>query len=323
MIQRFSRTILIALSKAQWAKRMATKWRLGWWAASRFIAGETLEQALEVIRRLNDRGILATLDSLGEHTTNPDEARQAAEEVLQALQGIDASGVRSNVSIKLSQFGLTIDEDLCRDNLRRILECARERNIFIRIDMEDSSLTTVTLEMLKWAWSQGYTDVGIVLQAYLYRTAVDQEWVLVNGGRVRLCKGAYDEPENVAFPNKSDVDANYDTLALMLLEHTQRSGAPQISVDGRRPPIAAFATHDEVRIRYVQEQAKRLSLPRGALEFQMLHGIRRDLQDALAKQGYPVRVYVPYGTQWYPYFMRRLAERPANIGFLIRNFFRR
>ena len=207
-----------------------------------------------------------------------------------------------------------------------ILRRAGELGNFIRIDMEDSSLTGKTLQIWEWAHSPGglgFDSVGIVIQAYLYRSHEDICRILESGGRVRLCKGAYDEPESVAFPQKKDVDANFDRLATLLLEGALKAGSPQISTDGRVPPIAAVATHDELRIRHAQEEIRRLDLPKGAMEFQMLYGIRRDMQEQLAGQGYPVRVYVPYGTHWYPYFMRRLAERPANVWFFLSNFFRR
>jgi proline dehydrogenase len=323
MLGRFLRTFFISLSKAGWAQRFVTRWGLAWRFASRFVAGQDLDQAVRAIQTLNDRGILATLDHLGEHTSRPEEARAAADEVIQALEAIDRSGVRSNISLKLSQLGLILDEDLCRENLGRILARAKALGNFIRIDMEDSSLTAVTLDMLDWAFDQGYDNTGIVIQSYLYRSGEDIRRILARGGRVRLCKGAYDEPAEVAFPAKSDVDANYDRLTTQLFEGALAAGSPPVSADGRFPPIPALATHDDARIRFAREDARRLKLPKGALEFQMLFGIRRDLQDALVADGYPVRVYVPYGTHWYPYFMRRLAERPANVWFFISNFFRK
>ncbi len=266
---------------------------------------------------------MATLDHLGEHTASPEEARRAADEVVCALEAVDRAGVRSNVSIKLSQIGLVLDDALCRENLARILTRARELNTFIRIDMEDSSLTGLTLEMLASARRQGYDNVGIVVQSYLYRSADDIKAIMAQNGRVRLCKGAYDEPSSVAFAQKSAVDENYDRLAAELIAAALKTGAQQVSTDGRFPPIPDFATHDPARIQFIQAEARRQGLPKGGLEFQMLYGIRRDLQDALTSQGYPVRIYVPYGTHWYPYFMRRLAERPENIWFFVTNFFRK
>ena len=331
MLGRFLRWFFIALSRASWAQRAITRWGFAWKAASRFIAGENVEEAIRVIRELNGRGIQATLDHLGENTTRPEAARQAAEEVIHALQVLDREKARANVSLKLSQIGLGLDEQLCRDNLARILAEARRLGNFIRIDMEDSSLTEATLQIYLWARAQGYDNTGIVIQSYLYRSEADIATILRVGGRVRLCKGAYMEPSTVAFPKKKDVDASYDRLATQLMEGarvqpggpSQQAGAPEASPDGRFPPIPALATHDEARVRYAQSEVSRLELSRRAVEFQMLYGIRRDLQESLAAQGYPVRVYVPYGTHWYPYFMRRIAERPANVWFFVSNYFRR
>jgi proline dehydrogenase len=323
MLRRFLRTFIISLSRAAWAQRLISGWGFAWRIASRFIAGQTLEQAIAVIRELNERGIAVSLDHLGENTSRPAEAREAAQEVIHALEAIDETGVRANVSLKLTQLGLTLDETLCHENLLLILRRARELGAFIRIDMEDSAFTERTIQVYDWARGQGFENVGLVIQSYLYRSEKDICHITETGGRVRLCKGAYDEPAAVAFPRKADVDANYDKLAALLLVGAQKAGAPQVSADGRVPPIPAFATHDEARVAFAQAEAKRQGLPKGALEFQMLYGIRRDLQDRLAGQGYPVRVYVPYGTHWYPYFMRRLAERPANVWFFLSNFFRK
>jgi proline dehydrogenase len=323
MLRRFLRTSLISLSKAGWARKMAMRLGFARRFARRFIAGETLDEAIAVIQQLNDRGIQATLDFLGESTTNADEARAATAEIIRALEAIDKAGARANVSIKLSQFGLVLDPDLCRTNLHSILTRAKELGNFVRIDMEDSSLTDATIDMWSWAYDQGLDNVGIVIQAYLYRSEADINRILGRRGRVRLCKGAYDEPPIVAFPAKKDVDANYDQLARLLMEGALDLGAPQVSTDGRVPPIPAIASHDEQRIHFAQAEIKRLGLPRGAVEFQMLYGIRRELQEALVAKGHPVRVYVPYGTFWYPYFMRRLAERPENIWFILSNFFKK
>lgn len=323
MLGRLLRNLFLGLSRARWARRLVMNWGFAWRVASRFVAGKTLAEALAVIQALNERGIAATLDYLGESTTNADEARAAADEVLRALEGIAESQARANVSIKLSQIGLALDEQLCRENLERILTRAQALNIFVRIDMEDSTLTDATIGMWEWAFDRGYRNTGIVIQSYLYRSEKDICRILERGGRVRLCKGAYDEPDEVAFPEKKQVDANYDRLATLMIEASAGAGAPQISTDGRFPPIPALATHDEARVKHGQAEVKRLGLPRGAVEFQMLYGIRRELQEKLAGQGYPVRVYVPYGTHWYPYFMRRLAERPANVWFFLSNFFRR
>ena len=303
-------------------QRLLTRWGFAWRAASRFVAGETREEALNVVRQLNRSGIQVTLDHLGESTSTTDEARNASAEIIALLDEIDRDGLRSNVSIKLSQIGLKIDPNLCFELLINILEHARTLGNFIRIDMENSSLTALTLDLYYKAVQRRYTNLGIVLQSYLYQTGADLEQVLLVGGRVRLCKGAYNEPVSVAYPRKADVDENYDWLAACLLQGALDCGAPELSRDGRLPPIAAYATHDPARIEYVRRTATDLNFPPRALEFQMLYGIRRDLQESLAASGYPVRVYVPYGDHWYPYLMRRLGERPANIWFFLTNFMR-
>lgn len=315
--------MIITLSKADWAKRLITHWGFAWRAASRFVAGETSADALNVVQQLNQRGIQATLDHLGESTTSAAEARSAAQEITALLEQINQRGLRSNVSLKLSQLGLVVDPALCRELLFDVLEQACRTNNFVRIDMEDATLTSQTIGLYQAAREQGYDNVGIVLQAYLYRTGADLDRVLASGGRVRLCKGAYNEPASVAFPRKADVDENYDRLTRKLLEQSLECGLPVLSADGRIPPIPAIATHDPARIEYARRAASELGLSPRALEFQMLYGIRRDLQEELAAAGYPVRVYVPYGTHWYPYFMRRLGERPENIWFFISNYFRR
>lgn len=316
------RSIFIYLSKASWARRLVTEWSFAWRAASRFISGEKLEDAIRAIVELNSQGITATLDHLGENTTNAIEAANATKEILEALDAIDSAKVRANVSIKLSQIGLALDPKLCYENLRQILSHGKEKNIFVRIDMEDSSLTDATLELFYQMGDEfGYANTGIVIQSSLYRSEKDVREILTKGGRVRLCKGAYKEPAEVAFPKKRDVDQNYDLLTKMLIDGAQVNGTPEISLDGRIPPIPAIASHDPLRLAYAKAYAFKQGLPKQALEFQMLYGIRRDLQAQTAKEGYPVRVYVPYGTEWYPYFMRRLAERPANVWFFISNFF--
>ncbi|WP_298008478.1 MULTISPECIES: proline dehydrogenase family protein [Anaerolinea] len=316
------RAFFVSLSRATWAQKWITRMPMARQAAARFVAGETQAQALQVVEQLNQRGILATLDHLGESTTRPGDAEQATAEILSLLDAIQSAGVQANVSIKLSQIGLVVDPALCEANLWKILTRARELGNFVRIDMEDSSLTQRTLDLYFKALTGGFAQhVGIVLQAYLYRTEADLTRVLTAGGRVRLCKGAYKEPPSRAFSRKSDVNLNFDQLALQMLRYTLRHGAPQVSSDGRTPPIPALATHDPQRIRFVRQAVEELYLSRRAVEFQMLYGIRRDLQESLTAEGFPVRVYVPYGTHWYPYFMRRLGERPANLWFFLKNFF--
>lgn len=316
------RSLLIYLSKADWARKIVTNWKFAWRAASRFIAGEKLEDAIRVIKLLNEKGINATLDHLGEHTNNAEEAARAAQDILAALDAIHLSGVRANVSIKLTQIGLRVGEDICFGNLRRILEYAKERDNFVRIDMEDSPWVDQTLSLFHRMYTEcDCPNVGIVIQSYLYRSHEDIKAILTPGGRVRLCKGAYKEPSNVAFPKKVDVDANYDRLVKLLIDGAMVVGSPTLSTNGKIPPIPAIASHDPKRLTFAKEYAAKVGFPKEALEFQMLNGIRRDLQEQTAKEGYPVRIYVPYGTEWYPYFVRRLAERPANVWFFISNFF--
>ena len=316
------RSIFIYLSKASWARRIVTGWAFAWRAASRFIAGEKLDDAIRVIQALNARGINATLDHLGEHTTNPEESRRATEDILKAIDAIEGSGVRANVSIKLTQIGLALNEELCAENLQRILSHASQKSNFVRIDMEDSPCVEATLGLCRRMCELGLTNTGVVIQAYLYRSEEDVKQILALGGRIRLCKGAYKEPPEVAFPKKSDVDVNYDRLTELLIEGSKTHGAPQLSPDGKTPPITAIASHDPQRLLHAKASAEKAGLPKSALEFQMLYGIRRDLQEQTVQEGYPVRVYVPYGTEWYPYYVRRLAERPANLWFFVSNFFR-
>ena len=318
------RSFLIYLSKAPWARKIVTSWSFAWHAASRFIAGEEIEDAIQVIRSLNDKGINATLDHLGEHTHTAADAQNATDTILAIFDAINQSDIRSNVSIKLTQIGLALDADLCAANLTKILARAKEYSNFVRIDMEDSPWVESTLALYrKMHLNKGFDNVGVVIQSYLFRSEGDVRQLIEECTGVRLCKGAYKEPPEIAYPKKGDVDANYDRLARMLIDGSIASGCPQLSPDGRIPPTVALATHDERRITYARSYADEASFPKHALEFQMLHGIRRDLQEQLTQAGYPVRVYVPYGREWYPYFTRRLAERPANLWFFISNFFRR
>ncbi len=318
------RTFLIYLSQAGWAQRMVTGWSFAWNVASRFIAGESTEDALEVVRKLNVQGINATLDHLGEHTSTAEEAAESTNEILDILDAIEESGVRSGVSIKLTQIGMGLDATICRQNLRRILERAKEYKNFVRIDIEDTPYTDMTIAAYYEMLESGITPktVGMAVQSYLYRAEEDTKQMLKEGITFRLIKGAYKEPPELAYPKKADVDANFDLLTKILMDAALEQKS-KISKDGRTPPIPAIATHDEKRIEFAKQYAQKINLDKQAFEFQMLHGIRRDLQDQLAAEGYLVRVYVPFGTQWYPYFMRRLAERPANLWFFISNFFKK
>ena len=318
------RSFLIYLSKAAWAQKMVTSWGLAWRAASRFVAGSTIGEAISVIKVLNEKGINATLDQLGEHTTTAEEANRAADGIITTLEEIQKAAVRSNVSIKLSQIGMGMDDEICRANLIRILETAKKYGNFVRIDIEDTPYTDKTIAFFQDMLARGFTvgTVGMAAQSYLYRAEADVRKLVQAGTSFRLVKGAYLEPPEVAYPKKAEVDANYDNLVSILIDASLAQNT-QLSQDGRIPPIPAIASHDEKRILFAKSYAEKVGLTKKGMEFQMLFGIRRDLQDSLAKEGYPVRVYVPFGTHWYPYFMRRLAERPANIWFFISNFIRK
>ncbi|MBM3121433.1 MAG: proline dehydrogenase [Chloroflexi bacterium] len=316
------RSILLYLAKARWARRIITGWKLSRLVASRFIAGDTLNDAVRAVRALNAAGLTATLDHLGEAVTTEAEARSAADDYLVLIDKICETGLRSNASLKLSQLGLNLSRELCLENLRRIVRKAAACGLFVRIDMEDTSTVDWTLEIWRSLQRDGLSNVGLVFQSYLFRTENDIRAVLSEGCRIRMCKGAYKEPPNLAYPKKSDVDASYDRLARIMIDAARAAGSVPVSADGRIPPVTALATHDEARIAAGRAYAEQAGLPKAALEFQMLNGIRADLQRSLAQAGYPVRVYVPYGTEWYPYFMRRLAERPANVWFFVSNFFR-
>jgi proline dehydrogenase len=319
------RSFLIYLSKAAWAQKLVTGWSFAWRAASRFIAGETIESAIKAIRDLNAKGINATIDHLGEHTSTMEEAGRATDDILLILDEIDKAGVKANVSIKLTQIGMGLDEEICLQNLVRILERSRQHNNFIRIDIEDTPYTDVTISIYKAVLERGFTtrNVGMAVQSYLYRAEADTRSLLELGTRFRLVKGAYKEPPDKAYPKKADTDANYDLLSKILIDAALKIESNELSPDGRIPPIPAIASHDEKRIAFAKQYAEKVGLPKSAIEFQMLFGIRRDLQEQLVKEGYPVRVYVPFGTHWYPYYMRRLAERPANVWFFVSNFFRK
>ena len=311
------RSLFNNLAKAGWARNIVAKWSIAWKMASRFIAGETLADGIKAIKALNDKGIYATLDHLGENTDSPEKARQSALDIIQAFDAIEEAGVRANVSIKLTQIGLGISNELCLENLELIMEKAKNNNNFVRIDMEDSPVTQRTIDILYAARQHGYENAGIVIQAYLYRSENDIRNLLVDCFKIRLCKGAYTEPANVAYPKMQNINSNYDRCAALLINNALSKECPRISSDGKVPPIPGLATHDPKRVEFAKLYAEKMGLPKDAMEFQMLNGIRRDLQEQLVKEGYCVRVYVPYGTEWYPYFMRRIAERPADLLFLL------
>jgi proline dehydrogenase len=317
------RSVLIYLSKALWARRIVTGWRFARRAASRFIAGDTLTEAIQVIRQLNELGLYATFDHLGENVTNLEEAEQSKEAYLFLLREIERENVKTCISVKLTQLGLAIDWDLCREYIEDIVRLGAELGNFIRIDMEDSPVIDQTLRIYQALRESGHTNVGMVIQSYLYRSKEDTRALLSQGIPIRLVKGAYKEPPEIAFPKKKDVDQNFDNLTKIVMDEALSRGAKPAAPNGKLPPLTAIATHDEKRIAFARNYAETIGFPREALEFQMLHGIRTNLQISLVNQGYPVRVYVPYGTEWYPYFMRRLAERPANLWFFLSNLLRR
>lgn len=317
------RSFFLYISKARWARRIVMSWGVSRRVARRFVAGETLDEAVQVIRDLNAAGLNATFDHLGESVSNEAEAVRAADAYLEIIAKISESGIRSNASLKLSQLGLNVSYDLCLNNVRRVVRKAAEHGLFIRIDMEDTPTVDRTIELWRTLRKEDLLNVGLVLQAYLYRTEKDLSALLAEGCRIRLCKGAYKEPASLAYPKKGDVDASYDRLVRMMIDSARNSGSETVSADGRRPPVTGVATHDEGRVAAACAYAEKVGFPKQGLEFQMLYGIRPELQRRLAAAGYPVRVYVAYGTEWYPFFMRRLAERPANVWFFVSNFFRR
>lgn len=317
------RAFFISLSKAEWAQRIVTRWKFAWGMASRFIAGEKIDDALRAVKTLNDQGLMATLDHLGENTENREAAEQSTREILEILDAIHGSGLRSNVSIKLSQLGLLLDQNLAYTNLCTILQRAQSYGNFVRVDMEDSSLTQQTLDVVSRAHQAGYINSGSVIQSYLYRSLADTQKLASENIRVRMVKGAYNEPASVAYLHKKDVDTAYDQLVEVLLKAEASASSGDLVEDGLFPPLTAVGSHDPARIDHAKKLVATMGLPKATVEFQMLYGIRRDLQQDLVKAGYPVRVYVPFGTHWYPYFMRRLAERPANIWFFLSSFFRK
>jgi proline dehydrogenase len=303
-----ARSTLLYLSRQEGLKDFATKFRPFKRMTTRFVAGENLNEAVEAIRAINATGATASFDHLNEGVSRAAETEEEVREYRQILTRIDETGVKANVSIKLTQFGLEIDPELCYRNARAVVEEAAGRGNFVRVDMEQSNVTQATIDIFKRLRAEfDLNTVGIVLQSYLRRTAADVEDLLKIPARIRLCKGAYNEPPEVAFPDKKDVDANYVAQMKVLLSSGVYHG---------------IATHDERMIEATKEYVAREGIKQDAFEFQMLYGIRRDLQVQLAREGYGVRIYVPYGKHWYPYFMRRLAERPANVWFVLKNMFK-
>jgi proline dehydrogenase len=303
------RSAFIALSQNRSLRHFCERSKLGNRINSRFIAGTEISDALRVAESVNRQGIAVTLDSLGESVHSENAAHRAAEVYHQLLDAIRERGLNANISVKLTQMGLELSLELAESIATSLAEHARQANNFVRIDMEDSRLTQSTLNIVRRIHARPalHDAIGIVIQAYLYRSQADIEQLLADDIRIRLCKGAYKEPPEVAFPRKADVDANFLKLAELLLSS---------------PVYHGLATHDEAIVNAVKQHVDARGIDRSRFEFQMLFGVRRDLQRRLVGEGFNVRVYVPFGSEWYPYFMRRLAERPANILFLARNFFR-
>ena len=304
------RSAFIALSHNRSLRKFAEHASLGGRFSARFVAGFEIEDAVRVCSQVNAQGMHVTLDSLGESVTNADEAHRAADVYHKLLDQIAARKLDSNISVKLTQMGLTVDPALAEQIATDLTRHAQQTGNFVRIDMEDSPVTQVTLDIVRriHAHPDLRDHIGIVIQSYLYRSQADIESLIADGIRVRLCKGAYKEPPEVAFPKKADVDANYIKLSNMLLQS---------------PIYHGLATHDEKMIAAAKSFAAQHGIDRSRFEFQMLFGVRRDLQRKLVAEGYNVRVYIPFGREWYPYTMRRLAERPANVLFLAKNLLRK
>jgi proline dehydrogenase len=299
-----AKAMFYALSRSARLKSLASTYGMrpdGF--ARRFIAGETVEEAIEAARSIQSQGFLLTLDCLGESVRTLEEADAATREYVRLFDMIVASGIERNISLKLTQLGAGVDRATCVDNLRRILEPAGKHGFFVRIDMENSPWTQLTLDIFETLWQQDYRNIGIALQAAIHRTEQDVRRMNELGASVRLVKGAYKEPHTVAYQQKTEVDTAFLKLARLLLD------------SGTYP---AIATHDPVMLEATEAYATERGIGKDRFEFQMLYGIRRDLQASLIGKGYRMRVYVPFGRQWFPYFMRRLGERPANLGFVIR-----
>jgi len=309
MFAAFPKAIFAVLAGSDALKSLASRYgmRHPGSFARRFIAGESVHEAIEAAREVERQGLLVTLDLLGESVSSSNEALAATKAYIETIEAIQGSGVGRNISLKLTQLGLDIDQATCIDNLRRILDVAAAGDFFVRIDMENSPYTDRTLDIFETLWNIGYRNVGVVIQSYLKRSMADITRVNALGARIRLVKGAYREPAAVAFQQKADVDQAFIDQMQVLL------------TDGTYP---AIATHDPPMIEATQAFAASQQIAKDRYEFQMLYGIRRDLQASLSAEGHPFRVYIPYGTEWFPYFMRRLGERPANVGFVVGSLFK-
>lgn len=309
------RAILLYLAGADWARNIVTRWAIARRVVRRFVAGETLAEAIDVVREINQKGMTATIDVLGESITEPAQAEEMAQAYVELIEAICEDGLDAWVSLKLTALGLDVDPELAHENLCEVLSCARDcgQDMRITIDMEDHPYTDRTLELFRrLREADGFENVRTVIQAYLYRSEEDIQRLAEEGAGIRLCKGAYKEPASAAYPQKADVDAAYVHSMKVLLDAAD---------EGRGYP--GIATHDEKIIDAARAYVTEKDIPSDAFEFQMLYGVRSALQEDLAAEGYGMRLYVPYGSQWYPYFMRRLAERPANVWFFASNFFKR
>lgn len=305
------RAALIRLSYQERLRGLTTSFPPARRLSRRFVAGETADQAIATARALKQKMILTTLDHLGENVQSEEDAWRATKEYLDLLEEIDHARVQSTISVKLTQMGLGLREELTYRYLRMVAETARRFGNVVEMDMEGSPYTERTINLYRRA-RQDFSNLLLCIQAYLYRSESDIQGLLSLGPHIRLCKGAYQEPANIAFPQKKDVDANYRHLLSILWSKEAREGGTYVGV----------ATHDRSIIAWAKTYAHDQGIARDQFEFQMLHGIRRDLQESLAHEGYTVRIYVPYGQQWYPYLMRRMAERPANLLFILRNLLR-
>ncbi len=307
------RTILLYLSQAVWAKNLITHFFVARRVAQRFVAGETLDDAVRVVTHLNNEGLVATLDYLGEAVHSEADASSATDHYIKILEAIAEHQLQATISLKLTHLGLDISEDICLNNLRRILERSVETHNHVTIDMESTLYTDTTLKIFRTLRHEySFEKVGTVIQAYLYRSEQDVKSLHEEGAFIRLCKGAYKEPPDKAFPKKADVDENFIGLMKYYVSNTAASTGAYLGI----------ATHDSNIIYTMCQYSDDMHISRDRFEFQMLFGIRADLQRQLVQQGYTMRVYVPFGSQWYPYFMRRLAERPANLWFFVSNLLR-
>jgi proline dehydrogenase len=308
MFAALSRAAFSMLADSPTLKKIASRYGMrprGF--ARRFVAGETMEEAVRAAATIEQSGMTVTLDHLGERVTSREAATRSTREYIEIVQAVAASGISRNLSLKLTQLGLDIDRATAVDNIRRILDVASEWDFFVRIDMEGSAYTDQTFEAVDTLWSIGWRNIGVVIQSYLKRSPDDVKRMIALGPRVRLVKGAYREPKEIAYQDKQDVDRAFVELMQVLLTEST---------------YPAIATHDPPMIDATKAFVAAHGIDRSSFEFQMLYGIRRDLQRALVAEGYRFRLYVPFGTDWFPYFMRRLGERPANVGFVLKGLIR-